>query len=83
MSAPLALKVNLPTIEVYFSPTGGATGYIVRERNNANRETLVQAYSFISAPIAKAFVITHNRPDNDHYRVDELREVGGRAFRKI
>jgi hypothetical protein len=53
LSPPIsASKANLPTMEICFSPTGGATSHIVRERYNANRETLVQAYSFISAPIA-------------------------------
>jgi hypothetical protein len=35
--------------------------------------------SFNGAPVAKALVNTHNQTDNDPYRIDELREVGGRA----
>jgi hypothetical protein len=35
--------------------------------------------SFNGAPVAKALVNTHNQSDNDPYRIDELREVGGRA----
>jgi len=42
------------TIEAYFSPNGGATSAIVSELNNAKTEILVQAYSFTSAPIARA-----------------------------
>jgi phosphatidylserine/phosphatidylglycerophosphate/cardiolipin synthase-like enzyme len=41
---------------VYFSPGGGATDAIVRELGQAKRRVRVQAYSFTSAPIAKAVV---------------------------
>lgn len=44
------------TTDVYFSPNGGATKAIVNELNNARSEILIQAYSFTSAPIAKAIV---------------------------
>jgi len=47
--------------EVYFSPNGGATAAVVREIGNARKEILVQAYSFTSAPIAKALVDAHKR----------------------
>lgn len=49
------------TIEVYFSPKGGATAAIVSEINRANKEVLVQAYSFTSTPIAKALLEAHKR----------------------
>jgi phosphatidylserine/phosphatidylglycerophosphate/cardiolipin synthase-like enzyme len=42
------------TVDVYFSPNGGATNAVVTELNRARTEILVQAYSFTSAPIAKA-----------------------------
>ena len=42
------------TVDVYFSPRGGATEAIVREIDNAKKEILIQAYSFTSKPIAKA-----------------------------
>src|SRR3712207_4232113 len=42
------------SIDVYFSPGGGATEAIVRELRRAKRRVRVQAYSFTSAPIAKA-----------------------------
>lgn len=42
------------TAEVYFSPSGGATAAVVRELDKAQRQVRVLAYSFTSAPIAKA-----------------------------
>jgi phosphatidylserine/phosphatidylglycerophosphate/cardiolipin synthase-like enzyme len=50
-----------PTWEVYFSPKGGATDAIIRELNKAQTTVLVQAYSFTSAPIAKALLNAHKR----------------------
>jgi phosphatidylserine/phosphatidylglycerophosphate/cardiolipin synthase-like enzyme len=47
--------------KVYFSPHGGASQAIIKEINDAKSEILVQAYSFTSAPIAKALVDTHKR----------------------
>lgn len=52
---------TLPPIEVCFSPKGGCTEAIVRELDAAKSTVLVQAYSFTSAPIAKALVDAHNR----------------------
>ena len=51
----------LPPIEVYFSPKGGCTEAVVKELNAAKATVLVQAYSFTSAPIAKALVDAHKR----------------------
>lgn len=48
-------------ISVYFSPNGGATTAFVRELHNAQKEVLVQAYSFTSAPIAQALVEAYKR----------------------
>ena len=50
-----------PTISVFFSPNGGCTEVIVDQLNEAKRQVLVQAYSFTSAPIAKALVDAHKR----------------------
>ena len=50
-----------PPIQVYFSPKGGCTEAIVKEFGNAKATVLVQAYSFTSAPIAKALVDAHKR----------------------
>ncbi len=47
--------------EVYFSPKGGCTEAVVRELDKARNTVLVQAYSFTSAPIAKALVDAHKR----------------------
>jgi phosphatidylserine/phosphatidylglycerophosphate/cardiolipin synthase-like enzyme len=67
LSAVLFLALAFPTlaqdnpaapitgdIEVYFSPKGGATEAMVKAIGEAKTEILVQAYSFTSAPIAKA-----------------------------
>jgi phosphatidylserine/phosphatidylglycerophosphate/cardiolipin synthase-like enzyme len=50
-----------PPIDVYFSPKGGCTEAVVRELDAAKATVLVQAYSFTSAPIAKALVDAHKR----------------------
>ena len=50
-----------PPVEVYFSPHGGCTEAVVRALHAANESVLVQAYSFTSAPIAKALVEAHKR----------------------
>jgi phosphatidylserine/phosphatidylglycerophosphate/cardiolipin synthase-like enzyme len=48
-------------MEIYFSPHGGATDAVVQTIAAAQNSVLVQAYSFTSAPIAKALVDAHNR----------------------
>jgi len=52
---------TLPPIQIYFSPKGGCTEAVVKEINAAKASILVQAYSFTSAPIAKALVDAHKR----------------------
>jgi phosphatidylserine/phosphatidylglycerophosphate/cardiolipin synthase-like enzyme len=52
---------TLPAIEVYFSPHGGCTDAVVREIESARSTILVQAYSFTSAPIARALVDARKR----------------------
>jgi len=52
-----ATPVTVPaqgTIEVAFSPPGGATAAIVQAVGEAKQRVWVQAYSFTSAPIARA-----------------------------
>ena len=49
------------TWEAYFSPHGGCTEAIIRELNKATGTILVQAYSFTSAPIAKALLDAYKR----------------------
>ena len=46
---------------VYFSPNGGATQAVVNALSKARKTVLVQAYSFTSAPIAKALIQAHKR----------------------
>ena len=48
-------------VAVYFSPKGGATEAVVHELTAAKTQVLIQAYSFTSAPIAKALVEAHKR----------------------
>ena len=48
-------------VSVYFSPHGGCTEAIVRELGAAHTQVLVQAYSFTSAPIARALIAAKKR----------------------
>ncbi len=48
-------------MRVYFSPQGGCTAALVNALNDARETVLVQAYTFSSAPIAKALVEAHKR----------------------
>lgn len=49
------------TVEVFFSPAGGATEAVVQEIRAARQEVLVQAYSFTSRPIVKALIDAKKR----------------------
>ncbi len=58
-------KASVPQgIQVYFSPEGGCTEAAVNALDHATNSVLVQAYSFTSAPIAKALVDAHRRGVN-------------------
>lgn len=48
-------------VQVYFSPAGGATDAVVNALDHATNTVLVQAYSFTSAPIARALVDAEHR----------------------
>lgn len=48
-------------VRVYFSPRGGATQAVVNALEQATNTVLVQAYSFTSAPIARALGDARNR----------------------
>jgi phosphatidylserine/phosphatidylglycerophosphate/cardiolipin synthase-like enzyme len=64
LSAPagaFTLTLNGAPAQVYFSPGGGCTEAIAKEITGASNDILVQAYSFTSAPIAKALVDAHKR----------------------
>jgi phosphatidylserine/phosphatidylglycerophosphate/cardiolipin synthase-like enzyme len=58
---PIDISLNNSPTQVYFSPNGGCTEAIIKEIDKAKTEILVQAYSFTSAPIAKALVQAHKR----------------------
>ena len=63
----LFLSVTVATgtdIQVFFSPHGGCTEAVVKNLQSATNTILVQAYSFTSAPIAKALVDAHRRGVN-------------------
>ncbi len=49
------------TAKVYFSPNGGCAEAIIEGIDRAKSEIIVQAYSFTSAPIAKALLNAHKR----------------------
>lgn len=53
-----------PTVSVFFSPNGGCTDAVVREIGAAQKQILAQAYSFTSAPIAKALIDAAKRGDS-------------------
>lgn len=67
-NSKLPNQINQPTIvnasgtiEVAFSPNGHATDAIVNAINKAQKSIDVQAYSFTSAPIAKALLNAQKR----------------------
>ena len=55
------ITLNNTPAQIYFSPNGGCTEAIVNEISHAKSEIYVQAYSFTSAPIAKALVDAHKK----------------------
>jgi phosphatidylserine/phosphatidylglycerophosphate/cardiolipin synthase-like enzyme len=57
----LASNVVASDIQVFFSPNGGCTEAVVENVGKAKSTILVQAYSFTSAPIAKALVDAEKR----------------------
>lgn len=58
-------------IQVYFSPNGGCTEAITTELRKARTSVIVQAYSFTSAPIAKALVDAKKRGVNVQVILDK------------
>ena len=57
----LAVSIQAADIQVYFSPQGGCTEAVVANLDKATNTVLGQAYSFTSAPIAKALVDAKKR----------------------
>lgn len=58
-------------IQVFFSPHGGCTEAVVDSLGKAKSTVIVQAYSFTSAPIAKALVDAHKRGVNVRVILDK------------
>jgi phosphatidylserine/phosphatidylglycerophosphate/cardiolipin synthase-like enzyme len=58
-------------VQVYFSPEGGCTDAVVNALNHATNSVYVQAYSFTSAPIARALVDAHQRKVNVRVILDD------------
>jgi phosphatidylserine/phosphatidylglycerophosphate/cardiolipin synthase-like enzyme len=56
-----AISPGADNVKVYFSPKGGCTEAVVEALNTARTTVYVQAYSFTSAPIAKALVDAQKR----------------------
>jgi phosphatidylserine/phosphatidylglycerophosphate/cardiolipin synthase-like enzyme len=70
--AGCAPQASIPQgVQVYFSPVGGATDAVVDALNHATNTVLVQAYSFTSAPIAKALVDAQRRGVKVHVILDK------------
>ena len=65
----------LPPIAIHFSPRGGCTEAVVDEIERAATSIQVQAYSFTSAPIAKALVEAHQRGVQVGVILDESQET--------
>lgn len=56
-----AFAFQVEVQQVCFSPNGKCTSAIVEKIDSAKSEILIQAYSFTSAPIAKALINAHKR----------------------
>src|SRR5262245_894195 len=62
-------------VSVHFSPKGGVTETVVNEIGEAKSQILVQAYSFTSAPIAKALLDAAKRGVKIHAVLDQSNET--------
>jgi phosphatidylserine/phosphatidylglycerophosphate/cardiolipin synthase-like enzyme len=78
LTPPLLAKAGEPAWQVYFSPNGGTTKAIVNVLSSAKARVLVQAYSFTSAPIAKALMDAHKRGVDVQVILD--RKVAGAKY---
>src|SRR5262249_28314853 len=74
-SVAAAAEFHPARIAVSFSPNGGATDAVIREVNAAEHPIPVQAYSFTSAPIAKALIAAHKRGLPVHVLLDKSNET--------
>ena len=73
LALPLAAAGD---IQVFFSPHGGCTEAVVDNLGRAANSVLVQAYSFTSAPIAKALVDARKRGVNVQVILDKSNLTG-------
>lgn len=69
-----AFSLHAAEVQVFFSPKGGCTEAVVENLNQAKSNILVQAYSFTSAPIAKALVEAHRRGINVQVILDKSQQ---------
>lgn len=60
-SENLMAQAGPQDLRAFFSPNGGCTDAVIAALNQAKKTVLVQAYSFTSAPIAKALVDASKR----------------------
>ena len=67
-------QTNTPEIKVYFSPHGGCTEAVVRAVKAAQRQVLVEAYSFTSEPIAVALIEAEKRGVDVEVILDKSQE---------
>jgi phosphatidylserine/phosphatidylglycerophosphate/cardiolipin synthase-like enzyme len=73
-AAPLPSATTMPSeVAVCFTPGGNCTDVIVNALGEAKRMVLVQAYSFTSAPIAKALLDAHKRGVQVQVILDKVR----------
>lgn len=63
------------TIDVYFSPSGGAQQAIIQEIDQAKKQLLVQAYGFSSVPISKAIYEAKRRNIDVEIILDKCNET--------
>jgi len=76
LALSLAVAEAAENIQVLFSPHGGCTEAIVENLNRATTSVLVQAYSFTSAPIAKALADAKKRGVNVRVILDKSNVTG-------
>jgi len=72
----LAASLHAADIHAYFSPKGGCTEAVVENLAKAKSNVLVQAYSFTSAPIAKALVDASKRGVKIQVILDKSNRTG-------
>jgi phosphatidylserine/phosphatidylglycerophosphate/cardiolipin synthase-like enzyme len=78
LSASILLSASggaAPSIEIAFSPHGGATDLVVKTITEARQSVRVAAYSFTSKPIATALLDAHKRGIDVRVVVDKSNET--------